>query len=69
MENQLKSNCIENLRNDGPPIIIVAAVQESEAVFNSCINHNIKVSAFCDSIKGKTNNLFCGLYNLYSKVY
>ena len=48
MPNQLKLNCIENLRNDGPPIIIVAAVKESEAVLNSCINHNIKVSAFCD---------------------
>ena len=31
------------------------------AVLNSCKNHNIKVSAFCDSIKGKTGNLFCGL--------
>ena len=61
MNNQLKLNCLDSLRNDGPPIIIVAAVQESEAVLNSCVNHNIKVSAFCDSIKGKTGNLFCGL--------
>ena len=61
MTSQLKTNCIESLKKDGPPIIIVAAVQESEAVLNSCKNHNIKVSAFCDSIKGKTSNLFCGL--------
>ena len=61
MTSQLKTNCIESPKKDGPPIIIVAAVQESEAVLNSCKNHNIKVSAFCDSIKGKTSNLFCGL--------
>ena len=68
MSSQLKLNCIENLRNDGPPIIIVAAVQESEAVLNSCVNHNIKVSAFCDSIKGKTNNLFCGLKIIHTPL-
>ena len=37
------------LKKEGPPIIIVGAVQESEAVANVCREKGIKVSAVCDS--------------------
>ena len=61
MEKKVKYNCLKSLKKVGDPIIIVAAVHESEAVANACRNAGIVVSAFCDSIKGKSQNLFCGL--------
>ena len=57
----LKSNCIKELKKSDLPLIIVAAVGESEAVLNACKNNQIEVTAFCDSIKGKSENLFCGI--------
>ena len=64
----LKDKCIQDLLTKGPPIIIVAAVSESEAVFNACKNIGIKVEAFCDSIKDKSKNLFCGLKIIHTPL-
>ena len=61
MDKLVKYNCLQDLKKVGSPIIIVAAVHESEAVANACKDAGIIVSAFCDSIKGKSQNLFCGL--------
>ena len=61
MENKVKYNCLQPLREVGPPVIIVAAVHETEAVVNACRNNGIIVSAICDSEKRKSEDLFCGL--------
>ena len=61
MSEKLKYNSIQELKGISLPIIIVAAVGESEAVLNACKNNQINVTAFCDSIKGKSENLFCGI--------
>ena len=47
----VKKNCIEDLKLDGSPIIIVAVVKEAEAIAKACAEKGIKVSAFCDSEK------------------
>ena len=59
-----KDNCIDLLKKDGPPIIIVTAVQEGEAIINACKSNGIKVDGVCDSFKEKTFDPFFGL-----KVY
>jgi len=61
MEKKVKHNCLQSLRQEGAPIIIVAAVHEAEAIANACRDNGIAVSAFCDTEKRKTQNLFCGL--------
>jgi|TARA_Y100000294_G_scaffold177966_1_gene205982 hypothetical protein len=61
MEKKVKYNCIQSLREVGSPVIIVAAVLEAEAIVNACHNAGIVVSAFCDSEKRKSQDLFCGL--------
>ena len=61
MVNIQKENCIEILKKDGPPIIVVAAVQESEAIINACSENGIKVEGVCDSFKEKTIDPFFGL--------
>ena len=61
MEDKVKYNCIESLKKAGDPIIIVAAVHESEAVASACLDNGITVEAFCDSEKRKSEELFCGL--------
>ena len=62
MGNKVKyNNCIESLKKAGDPIIIVAAVHESEAVANACLDNGITVEAFCDSEIRKSEELFCGL--------
>ena len=61
MENKVKYNCLQSLKEVGAPVIIVAAVHETEAVVNACHNNGIIVSAICDSEKRKTEDLFCGL--------
>ena len=61
IEKIVKYNCVENLKKEGNPIIIVAAVREAEAIKYSCDDHGIKVSAFCDTEKRKTIEKFCGL--------
>ena len=68
MSINLKNKCVEDLVKSGPPVIIVAAVHESEAVYNSCREKGIKVEAFCDSIEGKTKNLFCGLKIIHTPL-
>ena len=60
MEKQLKYDCTLNLKKEGSPIIIVAAVGEAEAIANACKEENIKISAICDNIKEKSESKFCG---------
>ena len=61
MENLVNKNCIEPLKKNGTPIIIVAAVKEAEAIAYACKDFGIKVEAFCDSEKRKSQEGFCGL--------
>ncbi len=61
VEKQLKYDCIEPLQKNGPPIIIVAAVGEAEVVANVCRENGINISAICDNIKAKSENLYCGI--------
>ena len=46
---KVKNSCITSLKEEGAPIIIVGAVQESEAVANACSEIGIVISAICDS--------------------
>ena len=48
MENKVKRN-LHSLKEPGAPIIIVGAVQESEAVANACRDIGVIISACCDS--------------------
>ena len=68
MDKRVKLECIEALKKEGPPIIIVAAVREAEAVANACKENGINVEAFCDTEKRKTFEkiLWIGGYT-YSK--
>jgi organic radical activating enzyme len=66
MEKPVKYNCIESLKKEGSPIIIVAALYEAEAIYNACLDNNIKVEAFCDSEMRRTENSFCGLEVIHS---
>ena len=58
-----KDNCIDLLKKDGPPIIIVTAVQEGEAIINACKSNGIKVDGVCDSFKDRVNRRFCASCN------
>ena len=60
MEKQVKSKCIKNLKLQGSPVVIVAAVGESEAIANACKENGIVVSAICDNIQAKSQEPFCG---------
>jgi len=66
MEKKVKYNCLQSLGEAGTPIIIFAAVFEAEAIANACRDSGIVVSAFCDSEKRKSQNLFCGLEVIYT---
>ena len=68
MEKIVKYNCLQSLREAGPPVIIVAALFEAEAIANACRDNGIVVSAFCDSEKRKSQELFCGLEVIHSPV-
>lgn len=61
MEKEVKKSCIESLKKPGAPVIIVAAVKEAEAIANACKDFGINITAFCDSEKRKSQELFCGL--------
>tara|TARA_Y100000590_G_scaffold267729_1_gene300668 strand:- start:1369 stop:2637 length:1269 start_codon:yes stop_codon:yes gene_type:complete len=61
MEKKVKNKCIKSLKENGPPIIIFAALFEAEAIANACRNNGINVIAYCDSEKRKSKDLFCGL--------
>ena len=54
MKNKAKYKCIENLKHQGKPIIIVAATQEVEAIINACNDFDIRVVALCDNETRKT---------------
>ena len=61
MEQIVNQNCINSLKKPGAPIIIVAAVKEAEAIAYACKDFGIKIEAFCDSEKRKSQEDFCGL--------
>jgi organic radical activating enzyme len=61
MTKRLGISCLEALKKSGPPVIIVVASYESEAIFNACQDHGIDVHAFCDSEKRKSQETFCDL--------
>lgn len=56
MVNKAKYNCLEDLKKNGAPIIIVAATQEIEGLINACNENGIKVDALCDNETRKTYN-------------
>ena len=58
---KVKYKCLKALRETGTPVIIVAAVHESEAIANACRDAGIEVSAFCDSEKRSIRNNYLGL--------
>jgi organic radical activating enzyme len=64
MTKSVKYKSINQLKKAGDPIIIVAAVNEAEAILKSCKEHNINISGICDSEKRKSAVAFCGV-----KVY
>ena len=61
MEKKIIYNCLKSLKQAGPPIVILAAVLEAEAIVSACRDNGIEVSAICDSVKKKSPDLFCGL--------
>ena len=65
MELKVKTD-IQSLKKEGIPIVIVGAVQESEAVANACKEIGIKVSAVCDSEPRNTEDTLRGLEIIHS---
>lgn len=61
MPKKIKYSSLQSLKEPGTPIVIVALVEEAEAIANACRDSGIFVSAFCDNEKRKSSNLFCGL--------
>ena len=61
MSKIAKFSCVENLKKEGSPVIIVSVSDEAEAVLNACRDVGIEVLAFCDNEIRKTQKLFCGL--------
>lgn len=55
---KVKYDSVQSLKQEGPPIIIVAATHEVEAIANACKENDIKVSAICDSEKRKSEKPF-----------
>ena len=46
--------------------LITAALYEAEAIYNACRDNNIKVIAFCDSERRRTEQPYCGLEVIHS---
>ncbi len=63
-----KYNCIETLKQSGPPVIIAAAVREVEAIIKACNDAGIVISALCDSEKRKSGKKICGLEIIHTPV-
>ena len=61
MDKIASYSSLKNLKKEGYPVIIVSVADEAEAVLNACFAEGIKVLAFCDNEKRKTQKLFCGL--------
>jgi organic radical activating enzyme len=61
MDNIVKYKCIDSLKKEGDPIIVVAAVNEAEAIIKSAEINGIKVSGVCDSEKRKSLEKFSDL--------
>ena len=60
-DQKVQQNCINFLKKEGHPIIIVAAVYEAEAIANACKERGILVSAICDSEKESLKKLSMNL--------
>ena len=61
VEKQLNYDFLKPLQKCGGPLIIVAAVGESEVIANVCKENGIAIYAICDNIKAKSENLFFGI--------
>lgn len=62
----VKYDSIKSLKKPGPPVIIVAATIEAEAIANSCKENQIQVEAVCDSEKRKTEKDYCGIKTIHT---
>ena len=54
MDKIVKYNSISFLKKTSDPIIVVAAVDEAEAIIKACEELKIKISGVCDSEKRKS---------------
>ncbi len=61
MEEKIKYNCIQSLKEAGAPVIIVTLPEEAEAIANACRDNGITVLAFCDNETRKLPERYCGL--------
>lgn len=61
MKKIIKKNCLESLKNSGPPIIIATLPEEAEAIYYACQDNGIKVEAFCDNELRRVEKGYCGL--------
>ena len=65
---KVKYECIESLKKEGHPVIIVAAVHEAEAIAYACKEHGITISAICDSELRKSQKIFFGIKVIHTPV-
>ncbi len=61
MEEKIKYNCIQSLKEAGAPVIIVTLPEEAEAIANACRANGIVVAAFSDNETRKSQKNYCGL--------
>jgi len=61
MKNKANYECVDFLKKQGDPVVIVAVTQEIEAIINACKDNKIQVAALCDNETRKTNQKVNGL--------
>ncbi len=61
MKNKANYECVDILKKQGDPVVIVAGTQEIEAIINACKDNKIEVAALCDNETRKTNQKVNGL--------
>ena len=61
MNKIIKHNCIQSLKENGAPIILVTLPEEAEAMVYACQDNGIPIAAVCDNETRKTNKNFFGL--------
>jgi len=66
MRDSLNQQTIENIKNEGIPVIIFGARSVGEALFYACREAGIKVECFCDNNINRTKNLVCGIEVIYT---
>lgn len=60
-KHTLDQETLDNIRQEGIPVIIFGAGIVGEALFHACCNSGIKVECFCDNNINKTKFSKCGL--------